>query len=107
MADLMVGLGSFEPPLAEAAFHASHLEFLLEEIDLTAEQLALLVHGVVSIDLCHKTPVVDSEFVEFSTECGVGGSAPTEGGYKPHGQGPGGVVVVIVIVFFWGVKVGN
>ncbi len=83
MVDLMVSFGRLQPPFAKAPFKAGHLELLIEEVDLAAERLALLIHGTIPVDFCHETPVVDGEFVEFSTERGEGSSAPTKGGYKP------------------------
>ncbi len=65
---MMVGFGRFESPLAEPSFHMGCLELLLEEVDLTAERLALLVHRLVSVDLRHETPVVHGEFVELPVE---------------------------------------
>ena len=80
MLDLSVGPGGFEPPFAETSFHASCLDLLLKEINLTAQRLALLVHGVVMVDLGHEAPVVDSEFVEFSLESSKGGATSSQGG---------------------------
>ena len=85
VADLSIGFGCLQPPLAKPPFDASRLKLLFKEIDLAAERLALLVHGSVAIDLGHETPVVNGEFVELMTEGGVCGSAPTESGNKPCG----------------------
>ena len=84
MADLTVGPGGFKPSFAKLSFHASHLELLLEEVDLTAERLTLLIHGAIPVDFGHKTPVVDGKLVEFSMECGESGATPSESGYEPH-----------------------
>ncbi len=83
MADLTVGLGRLQPTLAKPPFDASRLKLLLEEIDLTAEGLALLVHGLVTVDFGHKTLVVDGEFIELATESGVGGPASPKGRNEP------------------------
>ncbi len=61
------------------------MELLVEEIDLAAERLALLVHCPVSIDLGHEAPVVNGKFVELVAEGGKCGPTPTEGGNEPCG----------------------
>ena len=81
--DLTVHPGCFKPPFTEASFHSGRLELLFKEIDLTAEHLALLIHGVVSVDLGHEAPIMDGEFVKFAMERGKGGAAPSQGRYKP------------------------
>ena len=85
VADLSIGFSRFQPTLAKPPLDTGHLKLLLEEVDLAADQLALLVHGPVSIDLGHKTPVVDGELVELAVEGGVCGPAPSKGGDKPCG----------------------
>src|SRR5258708_21743315 len=81
--DMTVGLGRLQSPFAESPLDASRLKLLLEEVDLAAEGLALLVHGPVAIDFGHKAPIVNREFVELATEGGVGGSTPPESGNEP------------------------
>jgi len=78
--DLAIGPGGLKSPFAETLLHTSRLDLLFEEIDLTAQRLALLVHGTVMVDLGHKTPVVDGELVECSTKGGEGGTTPPQGG---------------------------
>src|SRR5258708_35908275 len=107
MADLSIRLGRLQPPLAKTPFDASRLKRLFEEADLTAERLALLVHCSVLVDLGHESPVVYREFVELAAEGGVRGSGSTEGGDEPCGQCPSGVLVVVVVIYRWGVQVGN
>ena len=85
MADLSVGFGCFQPTFAKPSFDASRLKLLFKEIDLAAERLALLVHGTVTIDLGHETPIVNGEFVKLVTEGGICGSAPAKGGNEPCG----------------------
>src|SRR5258707_12413443 len=85
VADLTVGLGRFQPAFAKPPFDTSRLKLLLEEVDLTAEGLALLVHGPVAINLRHEAPVMNGEFVELAMEGGVGGSAPPKGSNEPCG----------------------
>src|SRR5258708_4814620 len=85
VADLTVSLGRLQPPFAKPPFDARRLKLLVEQVDLTAEGLTLLVHSPVTVDLCHEPPVVDGEFVELATEGGVGGSTPPEGRNKPCG----------------------
>src|SRR5260370_31153360 len=103
MADLAISLGRFHPPLAEPPFEMGHLELLVEEVDLTAEGLALLVHRSVSVNFGHEAPIMDGEFVELATEHYEHGSAPTEGGNEPRGWGPCRVFIVVVIIRFWGI----
>ncbi len=67
VADLLISLGHLQPPLAEPLFESGRLELLVEEVDLTAERLALLVHCSVSVDFGHEAPVVNGEFVELAT----------------------------------------
>ena len=83
MADLSICLCHFEPPFAKALFHLGHLDLLLKEVNLGAQQLALFVHCVVAIDFGHKTPVVDGEFIKLSSEGGEGGAASPQGRYEP------------------------
>src|SRR5713226_5484699 len=83
VADLSIGLSHFQPAFAEPPLDASRLKLLLEEVDLAAERLALLVHGAIAVDLSHKTPVVNGELVELAAEGGVRGSTPPEGGNEP------------------------
>src|SRR5258708_35320022 len=85
MADLSVGFGCFQPTLAKPPFDASRLKLLFKEVDLAAEHLALLVHGAVTIDLGHETPVVNGELVKLATEGGICGSTPAKGGDEPCG----------------------
>src|SRR5258708_35661919 len=85
VADLAVCSGCLEPPFAETVLHSSCLHLLFEEVDLATQRLALFIHSTVLIDFGHKTPIVDSELVECSTECGEGGTAPSQGGYEPCG----------------------
>ena len=85
VADLTVGLGCFQPPLAKASFKTGRLKLLVKEVDLAVERLALLIHCSVSIDLGHKPPVMDGEFVKLVAKCGVGGPAPSKSGNKPCG----------------------
>ncbi len=103
----MVSPGSLESPFAETSLHVSSLDLLVKEIDLAAQRLALFVHGTVTIDLSHETPVVDGKFVEFLPESGEGCATSSQGGQKPPWKGPGWVVVIIVVIFFWGVEVGD
>src|SRR5216684_7941112 len=102
MADLMICLCRFKPPFAEASFHSSHLYFLLKEVDLGGQHLALLIHGTVSVDFGHKTPIVAGELVECATDCGKGCATSHQGGQEPPWQSPCRVVIVLVIVFFGG-----
>src|SRR5258708_796205 len=78
--DLSVGPGGFKSPFAETPFHSSHLNLLFKEIDLATQCLALLVHGVVTVNFGHKTPIVDSEFVELLPKGSKGGATPPQGG---------------------------
>src|SRR5229473_292446 len=85
MADLTVGLGCLQPTLAKPPFDAGCLKLLLQQVDLTAQGLALLVHGSVPIDFCNEAPIVNGEFVELATESGVGGPASPKGCDEPSG----------------------
>ncbi len=98
VADLTVRSGCLKPSFAEASLHLSHLDLLLEEVNLTTQRLTLLIHGAVTVDLGHETPVVDRELVECVTERGEGGTTSP--------QGPSRVVVVVIVVF-GGVEIGN
>ncbi len=80
VADLMICPGRFESPFAETPLHLSCLDFLLEEVDLSAQHLALFVHGSVSINFSHKTPIVAGELVEGTPDCGEGGPASHQSG---------------------------
>src|SRR5712692_5314249 len=83
MVDLTVCLGCLEPPPAKTTLHSSRLHLLFKEINLAAQRLTLFVHRMVSIDFGHETPVVDGEFVEFSTQCGKCCATPPERRYEP------------------------
>ncbi len=83
MPDLTVGFGCLQSPLAKAPFEAGRLELLVEEVDLAAERLALLIHGSVPIDFGHETPVMNGKLIELTTECGEHGSAPAQGSDEP------------------------
>src|SRR5258707_14350482 len=85
VADLSIGFGCLQPPLAKPPFNASRLELLLEKVDLAAERLALLIHGAVTVDFGHEAPVVDGELIELAPESGIRSPAPTKGGNKPCG----------------------
>ncbi len=107
MADLTICLCHFEPPFAEALFHPSHLDLLLEEINLGAQGLALLVHGPILVDFGHKTPIVAGELVEHAADHGKGGPASHQSGQEPPWQGPCRVILILIIVFFGGKEVGD
>src|SRR5258708_21559947 len=83
MADLAVGSGGFKSPFAETSLHSSHLDLLFKEVDLAAQRLALLVHGLVVVNLGHEAPIVDGELVKCAAECSEGGATPPQGGYEP------------------------
>src|SRR5258708_26642041 len=96
VADLSISLGRLQPPFAEPPFETGRLELLIEEVDLTAERLALLVHHPVPVDFGHEAPIMNGEFIELTAKGGEGGSAPTAGGNDPCGQGSRGAFIAVV-----------
>ena len=51
-----------------------HLLFLLEQVDLGGQGLALLIHHPIVINFSHKTPIVTGELVEGMADCGKSGA---------------------------------
>ncbi len=80
VADLMICPGCFESPFAETLLHLSCLDFLLKEVDLSAQHLALFIHGSVLINFSHKTPIVAGELVEGTPDHSEGGPASHQSG---------------------------
>ncbi len=78
-ADVLVGFGCFESPFTETLFHTCRLHLLLDEVELSREALALLIHRAVPIDFGHKPPIVGGELVKGVAERGEGGTASHQG----------------------------
>ncbi len=104
-ADILVGLGRFKSPFTETSFHSCRFHLLLDEVDLGREALALLVHGLIPIDLSHKTPIVGGELVEGVAESGKGGATSHQCREEPDGECTWRLVIIVVIVFSQGIKV--
>jgi len=85
MADLAIGLGRLQPTFAETPLETGRLKLLLEEINLTAEGLTLLVDTPVAVDFGHEAPVMDGEFVKLAAKGGIGSAAPPQGSEEPPG----------------------
>ncbi len=80
MVDLTICLCRFESSLAETPFYPNRLYLLFEEVDLGGQRLALLIHGLVSVDFGHKTPIVAGELVKCTMDRSESGPASHQGG---------------------------
>src|SRR5229473_2897757 len=103
--DILVGFGCLEPPFAETLLHAGRLHLLLDEVELGRKALALLVHCLIPVDLGHKPPIVSGELVEGAAESGEGGATSHQCREEPDGECPQRLVIIIVVIFSWGVEV--